>query len=180
MSKKLLIVIVLKSVRERKSEVGSEESTLVPFIGIRMIINISSNPMPPNTFIFLYFIWKTQDFHSVIIQRVWFRKIQKVEFNFLALGGIWAPEKVPLGITIRVYVILQDQVIFILWDFDGWEQVAGLKPGLENQGLVLRASGLVELLGRNLLLAHLARSHAFKISFLPVNIIVFNQFLNID
>ena len=56
MSKKLLIVIVLKSVRERKSEVGSEESTLVPFIGIRMIINISSNPMPPNTFIFLNFI----------------------------------------------------------------------------------------------------------------------------
>ena len=112
---------MLKSVRERKSEVGSEESTLVPLIGIRMIINISSNPMPPNAFIFLNFIWKTEDFHSVIIKRVWFCKIQKVEFDFLALGGIWAPEKVPLGITIRVYVILQDQVIFILWDFDGWE-----------------------------------------------------------
>jgi hypothetical protein len=68
MGEKLLIVIMLKSVSERKSEVGSEESTLVSFIGIWMVINISSNPMPSNAFIFLDFIRKTQDFHSVIIK----------------------------------------------------------------------------------------------------------------
>ena len=106
MGKKLLIVIMFKSVRERKSEIGSEESTLISLIRIGMIINISSNPMPSNTFIFLNFIWKAQDFHSVIVKRVWLRKIQKIEFDFLPLCGVWASEKVPLGVTISVYVIL--------------------------------------------------------------------------
>jgi hypothetical protein len=68
MSEKLLIIIVLKSVSKGKSEVGSEESTLVPLIGIGVIIDTLSNPMPSNSFIFLNFIAKTQDFHSVIIK----------------------------------------------------------------------------------------------------------------
>jgi hypothetical protein len=88
MGEKLLIIIILKSVSEGKCEVGSEESTLVPFIGVRVIIDTLSNPMPSNSFIFFNFIAKTQDFHSVIIKRVWFRKVQHVEFHFLTLGGV--------------------------------------------------------------------------------------------
>ena len=53
-----------------------------------VIIDTLSNPMPSNSFIFFNFIAKTQDFHSVIIKRVWFRKVQHVEFHFLTLGGV--------------------------------------------------------------------------------------------
>jgi hypothetical protein len=56
MSEKLLIIVMLKSVRESEGEVSSLESALIPLISIRMIINRLSNSMPSNTLFVFHFI----------------------------------------------------------------------------------------------------------------------------
>lgn len=67
-----MIVIMLKSVSESKSEVSSEESTLVPLVAIGMIVDVFPDSVPPNALTFFYFIAEAKDFHTVIIEGIWF------------------------------------------------------------------------------------------------------------
>ena len=107
-SEKLLVIVVLESVSESECVVSSEESTLIPLISIRMIVDRLSNPMPPDTLFIFHFIAEFKNFHSVIIKGIRLSKIQKIEFYFLSFEGIAASKEVPLGVAICVDVVLKD------------------------------------------------------------------------
>jgi hypothetical protein len=71
--------------------------------------------VPADAFALFYLVAETQDFHSVVVQWIWFGKVKNIEFYCMALGGVCTPEKVPLRISICVYVVLQNKVVFWFW-----------------------------------------------------------------
>lgn len=181
MSEELLVIVMLESVGESEGEVGSEESALISLISISMIIDSFSDPMPSNTLLFLYFVAKTKDFHSIIVQGVRFGQVQDVEFYFLTLCCIGASEEIPLGVSIGVYVVLKHQVVLIFGYFDCGKQIARLKARLKDKGFIVWTRGLVELLRWHLnQLSHLSRAHLLEVTFFAIDVVIFDQLFYVD
>jgi len=51
---------------------------------------------------------ETQNTHSLIIQTIRLRKVDYVKFDGLVLVCVRTPKKVPLGVPIRINIVLQD------------------------------------------------------------------------
>lgn len=120
MRKKLLVVFMLECSCEGKSVVQPLVETIIfSFEYVLVVINVFSNSVPSYTIILFYFVREAQNFHTIIVQRVWFCKIYHIEPDTLSWLGIGYPEKVPLGISIRVDIILEYKIIFIIRKFNG-------------------------------------------------------------
>jgi len=83
-----------------------------------MVVNVLTNSMPSNSLSCFYFIWITQNFHTVIVKRVRFSQIDDIKTNFHSFSSIAYPEEIPLGMTIRIYIIGENQIIFYIGNFN--------------------------------------------------------------
>jgi hypothetical protein len=104
--KELLVISVQKCLSESKGVVVSTKSIIFSLIRILKVVDFFACSMPPYTFILLYLIRKTKDFHPVVVQGVWLGKVEHVKFNFLPSLSVSNSEKVPLCMTVGVNVIL--------------------------------------------------------------------------
>ena len=64
-----------------------------------------------------------QDFHSFVVKRIWLIQVQNIEFHCFAFSGVLAPEIEPLRVSFRIHVVLKDEVIFMVRDFECQIQV---------------------------------------------------------
>ena len=71
--KKLLVIFVGKSMSECQAVICPEKSVIVTSVLVGNISYLFTNSVPSHTFRFFNFIRKTQNFHAVIVQRIWFR-----------------------------------------------------------------------------------------------------------
>lgn len=76
----------------------------------------------------------------VIEKTTWLDQVEKIEFDYLALGGVLDAEEEPLCVSLCVDVILQDQVVFAVRDLVRAKQIPALKPAFE-----LEAGGFLSI-----------------------------------
>lgn len=136
---------MFKSVRERKSIVVSlKVDLMLSSIVILIIAHVFSSSVPAQFIrlslqngLFLLLLWVDQNFHSLIIKTFGFDHIKHVEFYLESLLDIAYPEEEPLSMAFWVYVILQDEVIFVITDFVSKLEVAWFKSGFEYKSFVV-------------------------------------------
>ena len=107
-SEELLVIVVGERVGKCQTVIGPEKAIIVTFVLVRNIGYFFTNSVPSYSFGFFDFVGKTQDLHAVIVERIWFRKIEDVELYFLSSLRVADSEKVPLRMTVSVNVILED------------------------------------------------------------------------
>ena len=108
MCKKLLIIIILKSVIEAERIVCLHESTNGSFEFVLVVIYVCTDSVPAETFFLLGFGGKTEHLHAVIIKRIWLGQIDKIELDFLPLTSVSNSEEKPLGMAICVDIVAKD------------------------------------------------------------------------
>lgn len=80
----------------------------------------------------------------MVIEGIWFHKIDDVETIGLARFGVAYAEVVPLSVAACVIVWLEYQIILELIHLNGSSEVPRFKPRLENQRIVLPLLGCIE------------------------------------
>lgn len=106
MCKKHVIVINLVGMLECKSVIVPLISRISILLEIVLVVvDILTNSMPSNSLGCFYFVWITQNFHTIIVQRVRFSQINDVKTNFHSFSCITYSEKIPLGMTVRIYIV---------------------------------------------------------------------------
>ena len=75
--------------------------------------------MPAHSLVLSDFVREAESPHSVIVEGVGLVQVKDVEPDFQIGSGIAHAEEVPLGVTVRVDVILQDEVVFFIGYLDG-------------------------------------------------------------
>ena len=81
--------------------------------------------------------------HSFVVKRIGFGEIEDVELDGQVLTRVANTEEKPLGMPVRVDVVLKDQVVFVVADFHCAEQVASLEARLEHKRAILGSVGHV-------------------------------------
>ena len=64
----------------------------------------------------------------MVIERIRFHHVDNVESVSFPSSSVTYPEIVPLSISTRIVVWLQDQIIFKFVDLDSTTEIARLKP----------------------------------------------------
>lgn len=82
--------------------------------------------------------------------------------------------------TVRVNVILKDEVILIISLFHHSQQVPGLEARLKKQSAIVWTLKLVHLLGADIVGFHFVHLYLFKVLFVILHIMLFNQLLDIQ
>lgn len=126
MSEVHLIIVRHKSMSKRKTEVPSHVSLLSRFsLKIVLVVHdLSASSVPAYVLILALVRAVAEDSHSEIVKTVWFSQIQNIELDLHAFPSVINFEEVPLGVTVSVYIILQNQVILVFADLHGTEQIA--------------------------------------------------------
>ena len=100
--------------------------------------------------VFISSVGVDQHFHAFVVQALGLDHVQDVELYFLTAGSVGDSEEEPLGVTLRIYVVLKDQIVLVVILLVGELKVSGLKSRLENEGLVFEILGLVVIAPREL------------------------------
>ena len=107
-SEELCVIVNIDSVHECKCVKPSLEFWIsVFFEWVLIIVDVRAYSVPSNSLYILYFIWVTENFHSIVIEWIRLCKIYYVEPNFLTFGCVPDPEEKPLSVAICVDVVLQ-------------------------------------------------------------------------
>lgn len=137
--------------------------------------------MPSNPFRIFNLIGKAKYFHSIIIKWISFCKVQYIEFDFITFSSIAYSKEKPLCMSICIDVILKYQIIFEISNFYYCEKIAWFKSRLKYQCFIIIAFKLIKLIRLKLhAFLHLPSTHTLKISFFTINIMLLNQFFNIN
>ncbi len=100
--------------------------------------DIFPTTMPSNLLSFAFLLWVNKNFHSFIVQTLRLKEVKHVEFDFLALTSILNTKVEPLRVTFRVYIILQNQIVFLLRLLLRKLKVTAFKSALKDQSSVLK------------------------------------------
>jgi|LauGreDrversion4_2_1035121.scaffolds.fasta_scaffold30016_5 hypothetical protein len=73
----------------------------------------------------------------MIIETIWFKKVDDVKPVCSARSCVLDPEVVPLGVPSGAIVWLQDKIILEFIDLNCSSQVAAFKSGFKYQGIVI-------------------------------------------
>ena len=108
-----LIIIILKGILPGKSIERFIISTAFAK-PILIIFNILSSSMPTNVLFLALSFGIDDDLHSHFIKIVHFVLIEDVKFTFLIFKNIRNFKKEPLGISIGIYIVLKEQIVFLV------------------------------------------------------------------
>ena len=117
MAEENLVVVVLKGVGKCKREVTRSVFAYFSFELIRKVCNILTDSVPTNTLRLFQFVRKAEHFHAIVVKRVWLCQIKHIKLDFLTLPRVPNSEEIPLSVSIRVYIVLQNQIILAFRHF---------------------------------------------------------------
>ena len=52
--------------------------------------------------------------HTKVVQTVWLRQVNYIKSDFVPFACVTYPKKIPLSMTIRIYIVLKHKIILIL------------------------------------------------------------------
>jgi hypothetical protein len=126
-----LVVIILELNLERQRIV--EASTFF-LQGVLEVANVLAVAVPPDALAIVavrHFLGVEQRLHALVVAALWLDQVHKVELISCELASVVYLEVKPLGVGRSIVVILEDQVVLILANFDSATQVAGFKTRFE-------------------------------------------------
>ena len=132
------VSLMLESIGEGKSVVSSCIA-MPAFLSepVSEVDNLLTVSMPSRSSARSFFLWMDQNFHSLVVERRWLGHVDDVKFDSLPSCSVSNLKVVPLSMALCVDVILENEVIFALWDFDRHVEVSGFKPRLESKSLIV-------------------------------------------
>ena len=139
MGKVDLVICMLECMCEGQRVIAAIEARIFTFKRILIVVNIFSNSMPAKILASLSWANRiAQDPHSVIVQRVWLRQVENIEFDSQTFEGVSYSKEVPLSMSIRVDVVLQNEIILIVANFHCCKQISSLKSRLKDESFIIR------------------------------------------
>ena len=123
MSEVYLIIIRQKCMSEWKTVVPSHVSELAGFsFEVVLLVNyISASSVPAYVLILPLICAVAEDSHTEIVKTIWLSQIQNIELDLHSFTCVLNFEEIPLGVTVSVYVILQNKVVLIFAHLHGTE-----------------------------------------------------------
>lgn len=113
MSKELGIVIYCQIMNKSQCIEASLEFWIsIFFERVLIVVNVLTYSVPADSLYVLDFVWVAKDLHTKVVKWVSLREVDDVEADFHAFRGIAYSEEEPLRMSICVYVILKNQVVF--------------------------------------------------------------------
>lgn len=83
--------------------------------------------------------------------------------------------------SVSVYVILQNQIIFVFVYFDREKQISRFKPWLKDQCFIVFVDWLIILLWlAGARFSHWWRLHLFEIALVWIHVVIFHKFFDVD
>ena len=119
------IIIILKFVGKCKSVITSlVVSHMFSPVVILEIRDVFTTPEPTLTILFVILLRENQDLHTFIVQTFRFDVVKHVEFYPHSSSSVLYLIVKPLGVTLGVYVILQNEIVLKVRYFVGYLQVS--------------------------------------------------------
>lgn len=81
---------------------------------VLVVADVCTDSVPPQFFISCLILAVREHPHPLVVKTVRLGKVYYVEPYFLAFGCVTNSEEEPLSVSIRIDVILQHQIVFIL------------------------------------------------------------------
>lgn len=103
---------------------------------VRVVSNVFSHSLPPDTFQFLFLHAVEQRLHSRVIRRIRLDEVDQVELVLSEPPRIIDLEEIPLSEVLSVVVRLHYQVVLLPFHLDCPPQVPRFEAGLELEGVV--------------------------------------------
>ena len=102
----------------------------------------------------------------------------------MAFPSVAHPEEEPLGVTVSVNVVLQDQVVLVVAHFHRCKQVSSFKARFKDQGLVSDAIWAVKRSRRHLCtlfhIGWLGSLELVKVFGLTLDVVLLHELLNVN
>mmetsp|Transcript_43346 Transcript_43346/g.41753 ORF Transcript_43346/g.41753 Transcript_43346/m.41753 type:complete len:541 (-) Transcript_43346:140-1762(-) len=143
-----LVQVRVEFMDEGEGVVIASHFQVLPAEAILVVKDVAPYSMPSFVLVLFGVLGEGEDLHAVVVEGVGFGEVDDVEADFLALPGVGDPEEVPLGVAVGVDVVLQDEVVLIVRDLQGRQEVPTLKSGLKDDCPILLALQLVIGKGR--------------------------------
>lgn len=112
--KEHVIIVVLEVVREGQGVKWLESFLSLLSDPILVVRNLRATPMPTNVFCQTILFRVDKYFHSIVVERIRFAKVQKIESNTLTPHCSRDPVEEPLSISTSIHIVLQGQVVVIV------------------------------------------------------------------
>jgi len=105
-TEKYSILVILKCVSKRSSEIISRKICIISSNRILKVANICTASMPTHLLLFCFFLTIYGYFHTIIEHRVIFVVIHNVKLNVMGFSSVLNSEIEPLSMTLRINIIL--------------------------------------------------------------------------
>lgn len=75
---------------------------------------VFSTSMPSNRLLLAFLVRVDKNLHALIEQTFRLKEVEHIEFHLVAFPSVLNTEIEPLGVTLRVDIILQDKIVLFL------------------------------------------------------------------
>ena len=106
-------------------------------IVVLIVRDILTSSVPSLTFWLKVFLRVNKDFHSFIVETSRFNKVKEVKFDPHASSSVLHLEVKPLSVPFRVYIILEDQVIFEISHLVSHLQITWFEATFKHQSVII-------------------------------------------
>ena len=116
------------------------EATALLFQGVLEVTNVLPISIPSNSLSIILFcalFGVKERLHALVIGTLVFDQINNIKLVRRQFLNIGHPEVKPLRVSRGVMVVFENQVIFVLANFDGSSEIARFKAALEDEGVVV-------------------------------------------
>ena len=83
---------------------------------ILVVTNFATDAVPAQVTLLGLVLTVRKYSHPLVVETIRLSEINNIEPNFVALPRVGDPKKVPLGVPVRIYVILKHKIVFIIRD----------------------------------------------------------------
>lgn len=118
------IVIIQELNLECQSVIEATALLLQGVLEIAYVLSITIPTNPLAITLLCSFLRVEQWLHALVVGTLWFNQIDEIELVSCSSAGISDSEIIPLSISSSVVIILQDQIILIVSNFNSSSQVA--------------------------------------------------------
>jgi hypothetical protein len=130
-------IIVIKKLNLKRQSVVEASTFFLQ--GILEIANVGPISVPANTLTILLIscLFRVKQwFHTLVIRTFRLNQIYKVEFVSLSSSGISYSKVVPLCVSSCIMIVLQNQIVFIITNFNSSSQITRFETTLKNQSCI--------------------------------------------
>lgn len=130
------VIVELEFMSESKGIIGLIEFEVFSLNAIRVVADWSATSIPANIFFFNLSFGVNQDLHPMIEQGIWLREVHEIESNRQPFSSVSHSKEEPLSMTTCIDIIWEEEIVLIVWNFEGWKQVSRLEPWFKDKSWV--------------------------------------------